>query len=73
MGFGMAPRQWGIYSKPYPLLQKPCIFYVSETLAMYARVGLHTHDLAHVRRPLPTYVGQRPLWSFISKNRFFLI
>ena len=73
MGFGMAPRRCGIHSKPQPLLQKTCIFHAFETLAAYAKMCLCMHALAHVRRPLPTYVGRGPLWSFISKNRFLLI
>ena len=36
MGFGTAPRRCGIHSKPQPLLQKTCLFYVSEILATYA-------------------------------------
>ena len=63
MGFGMAPRQCGICSKPQPLLQKTCLFYASETLA-YIRMCLRTHALACVHRPQLTYVGQGPLWSF---------
>ena len=73
MGFGMASRKCGINSKPQPLWQKTCLFYASEALAAYAGVCLHTHALAHVRKPLPTYVGRGLLWFFISKNRFLLI
>ena len=35
MKFGMAPRRCGVHSKPQPLLHKTCIFYASETLAVY--------------------------------------
>ena len=45
------------HSKSQPLFQKTCIFYIFETLARYIGVCLCTHALAHVRRPLPTYVG----------------
>ena len=38
-------------------------FYVSETLVAYAGVCLWTYALAHVRRPLPMYVGQGLFWS----------
>ena len=61
MGFGMAPRQCGIHSKPQPLLWKIYIFHASETLAAYIGVCLYTLDLAHIRRPLPTYLGRGPL------------
>ena len=37
IGFGTAPRQCGIYSKPQVLLQKTCLFHAFETLAAYAR------------------------------------
>jgi len=60
MGFGTAPRRCGIHSKPQLLLQKTCLFYVSKTQAVDARVCLRTHALAHV----PSH--------FISKNKFFL-
>ena len=73
MRFGIAPRWCGIHSKPQPLLQKNCLFYASETLATYVGLCLHTLALAYVRKLLPTYVGWRPLWSLISKNRFLLI
>ena len=36
MGFGMAPRQCEICSKPQPLLQKTCLSYASKTLVAYA-------------------------------------
>ena len=54
--FGTAPRRCGIHSKPQPLLQKTCISYASETLAMYIGMCLRTHALAHVCRPQPTHV-----------------
>ena len=47
-GFGMAHRRCEIDFKPQPLLQKTFLFYVSETLAMYVGVYLHTNALAHV-------------------------
>ena len=73
MRIGMAPRRCEIHSKPQPLLQKTCIFHASKTLATYAGMCLCTHALAHVCKPLPTYIGQGPLWSFISKNIFLCI
>ena len=36
VGFGMAPKRYGIRSKPQPLLQKTCLSYVFETLVTYA-------------------------------------
>ena len=50
MGFGMVHRQCEIHSKPQPLLQKTCISYTSETLAMYVGMCLRTHALAYVRK-----------------------
>ena len=73
MGFRMTSRRCGIHSKSQPLLQKTSLFHALETLIAYAGMCLRMHDLAHVRRPLLTYMGQGPLWSFISKNRFLLI
>ena len=57
IGFGIATRRCEVYSKPQPLLQKTCLFCVSEPLVAYAGVCQHTHALAHVRRLLPAYVG----------------
>ena len=62
MGFGIALRRYKIHSKPWPLLQKTCIFYSAETLAANGGVCLRMHALARVC--LLTYVGQGPLWSF---------
>ena len=59
--------------KLQPLLQKTCIFHAYKTLTVYAWKCLCTLALAHVCRLMPTYVSQGPLWSFIFKNRFFLI
>ena len=74
MGFGMAPRQCGIHSKPQSLLQKTYLSYAFEALAAYARMCLRTYALACIRKPRLTYTCQGPLWSFnFSKNRFFLI
>ena len=56
MGFGTAPRRYGIHSKPQQLLQKTCIFHASETLAAYARVYRCTHALVHVRGSRATLV-----------------
>ena len=52
MGFGMAPRQCGIHSKPQPLLAllKTCLSYTSETLAAYIRMCLRKYALARVCR-----------------------
>ena len=55
MGFGTAPRRCEIHSKPQSLLQKTCLSYVFETLAMYARTCLHTLALACVRKPQLTH------------------
>ena len=71
MGFGTAPRQYGIHSKFQPLLQKTCLFYVSKTLAAYAGVFLYTHALAHVCKLLPMYMGQGPLWLFNFQKQIF--
>ena len=60
MRFGATLRRCGIQSKPWPLLQKNFLFRTFETLAAYAGVCLCTYALAHVRRPLPMYVGQEP-------------
>ena len=60
MGFGTAPRQCGIRSKPQSLLQKTCLSYASKILAAYTRMCLHTHALACIRRPRPTYAGRKP-------------
>ena len=74
MGFGTAPRQCGIRSKPQPLLQKTCLSYAFETLATYAKMCLRMHALTCVHRPRLTYASRGPLWLFnFSKNRFFLI
>ena len=64
IGFGIAPRQCGIYFKPQPLLQKTCFSYAFETIAAYARMCLRTHALARIRKLQLTYVGREPLWSF---------
>ena len=63
MGFEAAPRRCGIHSKPQPLLQKTCLFYVSETLVAYVGVCLCTHTLAHIRKLLPPYMGWWPLMA----------
>ena len=68
MGFGMAPKQCRIHSKPQPLLQKTYISYTFETLVAYAEMYLHAYALACVRRLRPAYVGQGPLWSFYFQN-----
>ena len=73
IGFGMAPKRCGIYSKHQPLLQKTYIFHASETPVAYTRLCLRTHALAFVCRLLPMYIGRKPLWSFITKNRFLCI
>ena len=64
MEFGMTPRRCGIHSKPQPLLQKTCLF-------MSLKPQLCTHALGHVRRLLPTYVSQGPLWSFYFQKQIF--
>ena len=56
IGFGTAPGQCGIHSKPQPLLQKSCLSYAFETLAAYIGMCLRTHALARVRRPKATLV-----------------
>ena len=50
MGFGMAPKQCEIYSKPQPLLKKSFLSYTSKTQAVYAGMCLHTRALARVHR-----------------------
>ena len=69
--FETAARRYEIHSKLQPLLQKTCLFYVSETLTAFEGVCLHTHALAHIRRLLPMYVGQGPLWSFHFQKYIF--
>ena len=64
MGFGTAPRRYGIHSQPQPLLQKTCLFYASQTLATYVKICLRTHALACIRRSWLTCAGWGPLWSF---------
>ena len=71
MGFGMTPKQCGIRSKPQPLLQKTCLSYTFETLAIYARMCLRTHALACVHKPRLTYAGRRLLWSFNYPKIYF--
>ena len=56
MGFGMAPIQCGIHSKPQSLLQKTCIFHTFETLATYAGLCLRMPALAHIHRLRATLV-----------------
>ena len=75
MRFEMAPRRCGIHSKPQSLLQKTCLFYVSETLAAYARVCL-----CAMLWPTNASCCECPhTWAeghfghFISKNKFLLI
>ena len=63
--FGMAPKRCGIRSKLQPLLQKTCLSYAFETLAAYARMYLHTHARACVRRP------RAPLVILFSKIDFY--
>ena len=53
------------------LLQKTCIFHASKTLVAYIGKYLCTHTLAHIRRPLPMYVSQGPLWSFNFQKEIF--
>ena len=63
----MAPRWCEIHSKPQSLIQKNCFFYVSETLATYADLCLHTRACGLY----PQTMGF--LWPSFFKNRFFLI
>ena len=73
MRFGTALRRCGIRFKPQPLLQKTCLSYASETLAVYIRMSLRTHALARINRLRLTYVGRGPLWSFnFPKSNFCL-
>ena len=73
MGSGTAPRQCGVHSRSQPLLQKTCLSYASETLAVYIRMSLRTHALARINRLRLTYVGRGPLWSFnFPKSDFCL-
>ena len=73
MGFGMTPTQCGIHSKSQPLLQKIFLFYVSKTLAAYARMCLCTYALAHIRWLLPCTWAEGYFGHFISKNIFLHI
>ena len=45
MGFGMAPRQCEICSKPQPLLQKTCLSYASKTLVSTTK---HAQDVKKI-------------------------
>ena len=56
MRFGTTPRQCGIRSKSMQLLQKTCLSYISEALAVYAGMCLRTYVLARVHRPRATLV-----------------
>ena len=57
MGFGTAPRQCEIHSKPQPLLQKNCIFHTFEP-------KLRMQDCAYVRILWPIYTGFYPrMWA----------
>ena len=60
MGFGTTPRQCKIHSKPQPLLQKTCISYAFETLAV-------TQECVCVCMLWSAYIGH-----FIFKKDFFL-
>ena len=52
MGFGTAPRRCALAI-------------IAENLIVEnARMCLHMHALARVRKPRLTYVGQRPFWLF---------
>ena len=64
MGFGIAPKRYGIYSKSQSLLQKTCIFHTSETPAAYVGMCLHVHTLAHIRGPRATLVFYFQKWIF---------
>ena len=78
MGFGTAPRRCGIHSKPRSLLQKTCLSYTSETLAVYVgiclrtRAGLHMQAATHMWRPRATLVILFPKIDFFcSFKRFY--
>ena len=66
MGFGMAPRQCEIHSKPQLLLQKTCLSYAFETLVAYVGMCLRKPALASVQ-------AEGHFSHFISKNIFLLI
>ena len=72
MGFGTTPRRCGICSKPRSLLQKTCLSYTSETLAVYVgiclrtRAGLHMQAATHVWRPRATLVILFPKIDFFA-------
>ena len=53
MGFGTTPRQCKIHSKPQPLLQKTCISYAFETLAV-------TQECVCVCMLWSAYIGHGP-------------
>ena len=71
MGFGVAPRRCEIHFKPQPLLQKICLSYASETLAMYAGMCLHTQVLAHIRGLRAPLVISFPKIDFCSFKRLY--
>ena len=47
---------YGIHSKPQPLLQKTCLFDAFQTLATYVCFGPRRQADAHVRGPKATLV-----------------
>ena len=63
-GLEQLPNDVGFIPNLSHYCKKTCLSYASETLAAYTGMCLHTQDLAHVCKPLPTYVGRGPLWSF---------
>ena len=73
MGFGMASIKGGIYSKPQPLLQKICLFHVSETHSpAYACFGPRTQAITHVRGSRATLVILFPKIDFcVFKKLYF--
>ena len=71
MGFRAAPKRCGIHSKPQSLLQKTCLSYVSESLAVYTRMCLRMQALAHVCRPMATLVILFLKIDFCSFKRLY--
>ena len=64
----MAPKRYGIHFKPQSLMQKTCLFYVSETLAVHINLCLCTQRVAYVRRFVPVYTNRGFSLAFIFQK-----
>ena len=68
LGFGTAPKQCGIHSKPQSLMQKTFLLITSKTLTAYAGLCLcmhvldlrmHTHVYVHRPRVFLTFIFKK--------------